>query len=34
MEEPNLCSTSAVDEIFQFDFVALDSVNKNSKKKI
>lgn len=37
MEKPNLCSTSAVDEIFQFDFVALDSVltsnPQNSKKK-
>lgn len=37
MEKPNLCSTSAVDEIFKFDFVALDSVltsnPQNSKKK-
>lgn len=37
MEKPNLCSTSAVGEIFQFDFVALDSVStsnsQNSEKK-
>lgn len=37
MEKPNLCSTSAVDEIFQFDFVALDCVStsnsQNSEKK-
>lgn len=36
MEKPNLCSTSAVDEIFRFDFVVLDSVlsrnPQNSKK--
>lgn len=37
MEQPNLCSTSEADEIFQFDFVALDSVltsnPQDSKKK-
>lgn len=36
MEKPNLCSTSETDEIFQFDFVALDSMltsnPQNSKK--